>query len=474
MVGVPQRERRAALTISAQLTEALRRDLRGPLLLPGEDGYDERLGFNRVLDSHPALVVGATGPEDVAAAVRLAADQGLPVAVKGTGHGASVPSDGGLLLTTERMAHVSVDADARTARIGAGTVWGQVIQEAAKVGLAPLSGSSPGVGAVGYTTGGGLPLMGRTFGWAADRVRSAEVVTADGELRTASPEADQDLYWAVRGGKGNVGVVTELELELVPVAELYGGSLIFPGEASPAVLGAYRDWVGDLPEQLTSSIALMRLPDLPLVPEPLRGRFIVAVRICFVGGADEGAALVEPLRAVGDRILDGVGPMPYTDTWMINMDPTDPLPARDATAVLAGLGDQEVDLLLQAAGPGVQTPLLMVEVRHLGGALAGPPAAPSAIGHRDAPFSLFALAPAFPGTEEMVTGGFQALRRTIAPVDTGKVLINMLGPDSADPASVRRAYEPEIYRRLAALKAVYDPANLFRLNHNIPPEASTG
>src|SRR6266540_2852452 len=403
-----------AVTIPARETDALRRDLDGPLLLPGEAGYDERLGFNRLLDPHPALVVGARGPGDVAAAVRFAAAHGLPVAVKGTGHGATLSCDGGVLVTTERMAGVTVDAKARTARVGAGTVWRQVVQKAAQAGLAPLSGSAPGVGAVGYTTGGGLPLMGRTFGWAADRVRSLQVVTADGTLHRASPVEDAELHWAVRGGKGNFGVVTELEIELVRVMWLFGGALIFR--------------------------------------------------------ADQGAALVAPLRAMGERILDGVGPMPYTGAWAIHMDPTDPLPSTDTTAVLDELGPATTDALLRAAVRGSQTPLLMVEVRHLGGALARPPRKPSAVGHRDAAFNLYAVTPVFPGMEMTVAAGLRSLRDTIAPFDSGKVLLNFLGPGDTDPARVRCAFEPETYRRLAAIKALHDPDNLFRLNHNIPPE----
>ena len=458
------------MTIPARETDALRRDLDGPLLLPGEAGYDERLGFNRLLDPHPALVVGARGPGDVAAAVRFAVAHGLPVAVKGTGHGATLSCDGGVLVTTERMAGVTIDAKARTARVGAGTVWRQVVQKAAQAGLAPLSSSAPGVGAVGYTTGGGLPLMGRTFGWAADRVRSLQVVTADGTLHRASPVEDAELHWAVRGGKGNFGVVTELEIELVRVMWLFGGALIFPGELAAELLGAYRDWIAAAPEQMSSSIALVRLPGLPQVPEPLRGRFVVALRVCYVGGADQGAALVAPLRAMGERILDGVGPMPYTGAWAIHMDPTDPLPSTDTTAVLDELGPATTDALLRAAGPGSQTPLLMVEVRHLGGALARPPRTPSAVGHRDAAFNLYAVTPVFPGMEMTVAAGLRSLRDTIAPFDSGKVLLNFLGPGDTDPARVRRAFEPETYRRLAAIKALHDPDNLFRLNHNIPPE----
>src|SRR6266542_3347733 len=223
--------------------EVLARDVQGSVLPPGQSGHDEeRLGFNRLLDQHPALVVAATGAPDVALAVRFAADHGLPVAVKGTGHGPSIPADGAMLITTERMARVAIDTHARTARIGAGTTWGEVI-EAAPAGLAPLSGSSPTVGAIGYSTGGGLPIMCRSHGWAADRIRSLELVTADGQVRTASSEENEDLFWGVCGGKGNFGVITEMETELVAVEDLFAGALIFPGDSAPQVLHAYREWI---------------------------------------------------------------------------------------------------------------------------------------------------------------------------------------------------------------------------------------
>ncbi len=449
--------------------EVLARDVQGSVLPPGRSGYDEeRLGFNRLLDQHPALVVAATGAPDVALAVRFAADHGLPVAVKGTGHGPSIPADGAMLITTERMARVAIDTHARTARIGAGTTWGEVI-EAAPAGLAPLSGSSPTVGAIGYSTGGGLPIMCRSHGWAADRIRSLELVAADGQVRTASSEENEDLFWGVCGGKGNFGVITEMETELVAVEDLFAGALIFPGDSAPQVLHAYREWITAVPQEMSSSAALMRLPDMPMIPEPLRGRFIVALRICFVGRAEDGTQLVEPLRALGERIMDSVGPMPYSQSWAIHMDPQDPLPWIDGTAVLSEFGEATVDAVLSAAGPGADTSILLAEVRPLGGALADQPPSPNAVGHRNAPFNFFAVSPAFPGTEGVVSEEVRTALEAVRPFETGGVLLNFLGVLDTNPATVRRAFEPEIYQRLVALKTAYDPDNLFRLNHNIPP-----
>ncbi|WP_307718370.1 FAD-binding oxidoreductase, partial [Streptomyces sp. JHA26] len=199
------------------------------------------------------MIVGAAGAGDVAAAVKFAGERGWPVAVMGTGHGLSCALDGGLLITTRRMAGVRVDAEACSAWLEAGVSWGQVVSEAARFGLAPLNGSAPHVGAVSYVLGGGLPLLGRTFGYAADRVRRMEVVTADGRLRTVTPEADPDLFFALLGGRDNFGVVTGLEIGLVPVTRIYGGGLYFGAEHVEEVLSVWRAWTDSVPDTMNSS-----------------------------------------------------------------------------------------------------------------------------------------------------------------------------------------------------------------------------
>lgn len=236
---------------------------------PGQAGYEaRRSGFNVVLEHHPEAIVEATAPADVVAAVQLASRTGRPLAVMNTGHGPSVPADGAVLVRTGRLNDVHVDPVRRTARIGAGAAWGEVIRAATPYGLAPLNGTSPHVGAVGYTVGGGVGLLARRFGFAADHVRWCDVVTADGRLRhvTAGAVADRDLFWAMRGAGANFGVVTAMEVDLFPVATLLGGELGFEAAAADEVLHTYADWATDVPETMASSLLLLVYPDDPVVP----------------------------------------------------------------------------------------------------------------------------------------------------------------------------------------------------------------
>ncbi|HEY2442337.1 MAG TPA: FAD-binding oxidoreductase, partial [Streptosporangiaceae bacterium] len=291
----------------------------GPVLAPHDDGYDqERAGWQTARQHRPELVVGAPVPADVQAAVTYSGDHGLPVAVQGTGHAsAAVAAEGGVLITTARMSAARVDADAGTAWVAAGTRWDQVIHKASAAGLAPLAGSAPHVGAVGYTLGGGLALLSRTFGYAADHVRALDVVTADGRLRHVTRDCEPDLFWALRGARDNFGVVTAMEIDLVPVTTLYGGALVFPLEKAADVFGTYLQWAATVPETMNSSIALICLPDAPAIPEPLRGRRTIHIRIaCAADDPAAGERLVAPLRAIGP-ISGTLGTLAYTEAGTI-------------------------------------------------------------------------------------------------------------------------------------------------------------
>lgn len=235
------------------------------------------------------------------AALRYAAAHGLPVGVQATGHGATAPLDAGVLISTRRLDGLAVDPIARTATVGAGVRWRDVIAAAAVHGLAPLSGSSSDVSAVGYTLGGGLPVMGRTFGFAADRVRALDVVTADASLHHVDAANEPELFWGLCGGKGNLGIVTAMTIELVEVATVYGGGVFYPAAHIPAVLHAYPAWAATLPEQTSSSVAILRLPPVPQIPEPLRGQTVAHLRVCHVGDSTSGERLVAPMRAVHPR-----------------------------------------------------------------------------------------------------------------------------------------------------------------------------
>src|SRR4051794_25376430 len=276
--------------------DALRRVVAGPVLVPGDTGYDdEAAAWNTSTTNRPPLVVGAASADDVAATVRFALRHGLSVAVQATGHGASFPVEDGVLINTRRMDGVCIDVQRGVARIGAGAKWAAVIAAAAPYGLAPLSGSTSDVGAVGYTLGGGMGPLGRRYGFSADRVRSVEIVTGDGRLRTITADDDTGLFWGIRGGKGNLGIVTAIEVDLVLLPRLYGGAIFFDGADSAKVLHAWREWVQTVPEAMTSSVALLRLPDIEQVPPPLRGRLTLHLRIAYIGEACYGEKLVAPL-----------------------------------------------------------------------------------------------------------------------------------------------------------------------------------
>ncbi len=424
------------------------------VLAPGHPRYDsERTGFNRIVDHRPALVVVPADVTDVQAAVRHAAERDLPIVIHATGHGGTVPADGALMIATRRLDAVTVDPVARTATVAAGVRWRQVIDAAAPHGLAPLNGSSPSVGAISYTLGGGLGPVARTFGYAADHVRRFRLVTAGGALHTVGPDEHPDLFWALRGGKSGFGVVVEMEIGLVPLPRLYGGALFFDGADALRVVAGWRQWLETVPEELTSSLALVRLPTE--VPPPLGDRFAVHVRVAHTGPAEEGERLLRPLRALATPIVDDVGEMPYTDVAAIHRDPDGPLSYHEHSEFLRDLDAAGVDAFLAAAVPAADHGLL-VELRHLGGALARPPEVPNAIDHRDAAFCLMALTPA--GADPHAR---KLLMKAVAPWATGGVYVNFLsGPDAV--ADIHRAHTPPTRARLRAVRRAHDPAGRFQ------------
>ncbi|ONK14594.1 BTAD domain-containing putative transcriptional regulator [Streptomyces sp. MP131-18] len=444
--------------VSPAALDRLVAQLRGEVFAPGDAEFDAELsGFNLIARHRPALVVQAVSAADVQAAVRFAAERELPVGVQATGHGIAAPADGGVLVSTKRMNAVAVDPRTATARVEAGARWHQVIAAAAKHALAPLNGSSHLVGVVGYTLGGGLGPLGRQYGYAADHVIRMQLVTADGVLRDVTAERHGDLFWALRGGKGNFGIVTAMEFGLVPVERLYGGGIYFPGELSGPLLHAWQRWTETVPETMSSSVALLRLPDAPAVPEFLRDRLVAHLRIAFNGRGAEGERLVRPLRAIGPALLDDVGDMPYSAVADIHRDPTEPMPFHERNVVLRELDANAVTRLLALAGDGSGSTDLMVELRHLGGALSRPAAVPNAVAGRDGAFTLSTLSR--PGAPDRVLHG-------MAPWSTGRRYLNFLaGPDTAE--AVADCFPPAAYARLAALKATYDPRHLFRLGHTI-------
>jgi FAD/FMN-containing dehydrogenase len=442
------------------------------VLLPGDEGYAPECAiFNLGQALEPAVAVGATSAADVQAAVRFAAVRGMPVAVKATGHQTACPAHGALLICTGRMNRVTVDAANRTARIEAGARWGQVVEAGAQVGLAPMNGSSSRVGVVGYLLGGGQSVAwGRSKGYAADHVVSLDVVTGDGQLRHVTAEREPDLYWALRGGKGNFGVVTALEIALFPQARIYGGGIWFSLEHVGAVLHAWRAWVDTLPEEATSSFALLRLPPLPSLPAPLRGASLVHVRFTHLGPAAEGERLIAPLRALGGAVLDTVAEMPYAAIDAVHMDPPDPLPFWDGATMLRDFPTEAADALVALAGPTSGCPLVIVEVRRLGGAMDREPEVANAVSTRGIPYTMFAIGVGGPADRERIVGYLKKLLRGMQPWAAERRMINFLPVfEGTTVEEVRAAYGPERYERLARIKRTYDPLNVFRASLDILP-----
>ncbi|HEY1480829.1 MAG TPA: FAD-binding oxidoreductase [Gaiellales bacterium] len=443
----------------------LRADIAGAVITADDDTWDTaRQAWNLVADQHPALVVVATDPDDVSTTVQFARTHGLRVAPQSTGHGA--PSLGDLddtiLLRTAPLNAVTVDADARTAQVGAGAVWREVVGAAAPHGLTALHGFSGGVGVAGYTLGGGLGWLARQHGLASGHVRSFEVVTADGDQLHVDAEHEPDLYWALRGGGGSPVVVTSFELELFPLREAFAGSLLWPIEQAREVAHAYLAWLADLPDTLSSTLRLMRFPPLPALPEPLRGRQLVSITLVSTGSEAEGNELVAPLRAIAPVYLDTLAMVPSTALGDVAGDPPGPAPGLGGALLLRELGASAIDAFVDLAGPGVETPLLQFEIRQLGGALRTPPADAGVIGAIDAEALVYGVGvAATPELGEAIGAALAEARERMAPW--------LASPDCLltfdDRGSGLRAlYPAAVADRLISIIDTYDPEGLLVAN----------
>ncbi len=450
-------------TIADRDLGALRAALAGQVFVPGQAGYDRaRQAWNLAVDQRPSVVVEAESAADAVTAVRYARAHAMRVAPQGTGHGAAPlePLDGAMLLRTRRMRRVDIDPATRTARAEAGAVWADVIVPAAEHGLAGLAGSSPNVGVTGYTLGGGIGFLARRYGLAANSVTAAELVTPRGDLVRADAGHEPDLFWAVRGG-GGVGVVTALQMRLYPVGELYAGDLFFPVQRAAEVLHAWRGWTATVPDEVTSIGHLLRLPPLPEVPEPLRGRAFAIIEAACLGDAGTGAELIGPLRRLGPE-RDTVAMIPASALGQLNMDPPQPVPGAGDGAFLADFPAAAIDALLAVAGPDAGTPPDSVEVRHLGGALARPAPGGGAQPSIDAGYLLYAAAAApTPGLAGPARAHVQAVKDALAPWHASYDYYNF----EDTPAPAAAVLPPASYRRLQEIKAAHDPGQVIISAH---------
>jgi FAD/FMN-containing dehydrogenase len=443
-------------------TSAVRDAIGGRVYVPGEGGYEAaRLPWQRRLDPRPALIIEAADASDVRTALRFAREHDLPIAVQSTGHGVVNVPDGGLLLKTNSMSSVAVDAGRRVARVGGGALWSDVIAAAAPHGLAPLSGTSPTVGITGYTLGGGTGWLSRLYGYAADNVVRAELVTADGELVTASAAENPDLFWALRGGSGNFGVVTELEFRLFPVPSVYAGMAMFDPARAAEAFSVYREWALDEPDQSSTALVLVQMPPAPQFPEAVRGKRVLMLRTFYAGTADEAERLLAPLReAAGAPLLNGMRETSFADAAAM-LPPPPPMISEMHIELLREIPDEVIDTAVEG-----QEAVTAVELRHWGGEPARPGEDAGPIGHRHIPFSVvFGGQAETPDDAERMFSGIRAVAAKLRPHATGGSFLNFLG----DPARTADAYTEGDYRRLREIKAAYDPDNVFAANHNIPP-----
>lgn len=413
--------------------------------------------WNLAVPMRPAGVVAVRTAEDVAATVRFAREHGYTVGVQATGHGAHSSYAGHLLVVTRALDEVTVHPDG-WARVGAGVKWLRVIEEAAPHGLAPLNGSTSDVGVVGYTTGGGVGPMARTYGLAADRVRAFDVVTGDGELRRVTPTEHSDLFFALRGGKGAAGIVTAVEFDMVRLSTFYGGAVYFDGADAADVIGRWRHWSSELPEQATTSFVLFQLPEMPGVPPALAGRMTLGVRFVWTGAPQEGRRLLDRIRAVAPVILDDADVKPYTAIDSVHADPVDPMPVEDPAMLLTAFTEETAERLLEVAGHGSGSPQVMVEVRQLGGAYAREGEHANAFSHRAAGFSVLAVGMA---DDPRVEPHWERLSGALADWDTGGIWPNFGPPHDAGTA--RRAYDEETLRRIVAVSHAYDPDGVLQV-----------
>ena len=457
---------------SDSMVADLRRRSTGSVFLPADRGYTQECAtYNLTTPLRPRLAVGASTVEDVEAAVRFATEHGLGVAVRGGGHAVAKQDRGIVVINMSRMSDVSLDAHERRVRVGGGALWQDVLQAATPAGLAPMSGSSPTVGVTGYLLGGGhSPYLGRSHGWAAEHITSLEMVTADGSRRTVTAATAPELFMAVRGTKGNFGVVTSVEMGLFPIGRIYAGGLWFAGEHCAAVLHGWREWVAEAPNEMSSSVAVQRLPDDPNLPGPLRGTFVVHIRVAYLGAADAGEKLLAPLRAVAPTVFETVRDLPYAEAATIHLDPPSPLPYVDRSTGLADLTADAVDALVGFAGPDSVCELACIEIRHLGGALDVTPQTADAIPARGLRYQMFAFGVGPQSEIPRLRGRLAELVERMRPWSDARRMVSFLSPDEAgDQETMREVYGAGLYDRLVELKREFDPSNTFRINHNIAP-----
>ena len=445
---------------------------RGTVLYPDDEGYDDaRSVFNAMIDRRPALIARCSSADDVVAAVNLARREGLELTVYGGGHGVTgaCVCDGGLCVDLRGMKGIDIDTDAQTVRAEAGLTWGELDAATQEHGLAVTGGRVSTTGIGGLALGSGSGWLERTLGFTCDNLVKAEIVTADGRKVVASEAENPDLFWAIRGGGGNFGVVTAFHLQLHPIGPIvFGGMLMYPSEMGPALVRFWRDFMAKAPDELGSGLAFICAPPEEFVPEPVRGQPVIGVVVCYCGDPDQGPAALAPLLEFGPPALAMVQPMPYIAVQQL----LDPPNQKGNLNYWTGdfyeeLPDEAVDVLVAKAGRPV-SPFTQIIVIAGGGAIARVDDDAMAFGQRQTAWNIHYLSMwADPADNEKNIAYTKDLAGAMKPWSTGRVYLNFLGDEGQD--RVASGFGAEKYDRLRQIKAQWDPTNLFRHNQNIPP-----
>jgi hypothetical protein len=433
--------------------------LKGPLYVPHSEGYaSEIAAYNRAVEHTPDVVVGATSERDIIESVRLARQYGYSVSVQNTGHGALEPITSGVLISTRRLDQVSIDVGTSTATIAAGVKWGKVFEAAAIHGLTPISGSSMDVGVVGDILGGGVGPLARSHGFSSDYLTGIKVVTGSGKVVEASATEHPDLFWALRGGKINLGIVTEVRVRLVKLNRLYAGSLTFEEKDIEAALRAWADWTKQADSCTTTSVAIVRFPALPAIPEMFRGRRLLMLRFAFPGSVDEGAHLAAPLRSCAPVYLDCLGELPPIEMGRIHNDPSHPMPFWAGGLLLNSIDQDAVSAVLDEMGAGRDSPFSALEIRHIGGATHQDVNEGSSVGGRSARFVFSLVGKGPKQSEKAFSTQADQLFNTLGPWICEEGNINLMGK-TVRGKHFTHMWPPETLKRLKEVRERYTQVN---------------
>ena len=451
----------------------LKSRISGDVLTADSENYDTaRSLWNLSVIQRPAVIVAAETASDILEAVRFAKGNDLKIAVTNTGHGAALPANDSMLIVVSSMNEVEIDADKKTARVAAGAKWEDVLQKSHALGLAPLMGSTSDTGAVGYTLGGGMGWLVRKYGLSVDNVLSYDLVTAEGTMVHASKEENNNLFWALSGGGSAFGVVTAMEVKLVPVDRVYAGSLMYPREVAREVFTHYREWVRDMEEDWTTSISLINFPPVTDLPEFLQGQSFVIVRGCYVGPTEKDAEAIESWLDWKEPLVNEFKSIPFLNADIISNDPKEPSAATGTNIILKDLSDEVIDTLINRAFPKSEPiPLILAEVHHAGGAVSQADKNATAFSQHEAPFILKMIGVTdTPDMTPTFTEIATSIANGVSGHSTDDVFSNFLtGQEKWE--RTEEAFISESYQKLIEVKNKYDPDNRFSFSSNITPAA---